>query len=113
MGGTDIRRLTYAQVMGWEYRDKNNPDEAFYGNVATGASFGLSGNDEMRMSSAGAMGTAAAFAAIGAGLHQTPETGTLKISLNDHANPFATVYISRADFIERLQHFWSYCKENS
>ncbi len=113
LNGSDIRRIAYDKVLEWEYADKNDPS-AHYGDVINGAALGMfSPQAEMRMASMGAMGTAAALTVVGTAINKTDDVGTLRLSVNDHSNPFATLSISRGDFIDRLRHFFAYCKANS
>lgn len=110
-----IRKLRFDNdVLGWEYVELGRQTNEFSANVIEGASIGMFSNDSsMRSASASAMGTAAALSSIGTMLNQTPEVGTLRISLNDGTTPFVEIFISHRRFIDRFEHFWSYCKSNS
>lgn len=110
-----IRKLRFDNdVLGWEYFELGTQTNEFSANVIKGASLGIFRNDSsMRAASVGAMGTAAALSSIGTVLNRTPEVGTLRISLNDGTTPFVEIFISQRRFIDRFEHFWSYCKSNS
>lgn len=108
-----IRKLHVDKhLLGWQYAEPASATDEYYGNVVAGASIGLnSPSGAFRAASVGAVGTAAALAAVGSTLNKLPHAGILTLSVNDARQAFCRLYISDRNFIERLQHFWQVCRK--